>query len=130
MLLGLKKAAFLGFCISLVVCATIQTSAAQEDFLPALTKFSSGFEGQPFIYDLINRLRSQRGLTPGLPFHDGLIVCAFPNDLPKPVDQFVGNDRASPSEGTKPQKGLLRYALLKYLLLRSDTERRKFAVVV
>ena len=45
MLLGLKKAAFLGFCISLVICATIKTSAAQEDFLPALTKFTTGFDG-------------------------------------------------------------------------------------
>jgi len=45
MLLGLKKAAFLGFCISLVICGTIKISAAQEDFLPALTKFTTGFDG-------------------------------------------------------------------------------------
>jgi len=45
MLLGLKKAAFLGFCISLVVCGTTKTSGAQEDFLPALTKFTTGFDG-------------------------------------------------------------------------------------
>jgi NlpC/P60 family len=45
MLQGLKKAAFLGFCISLVICATIKTSVAQEEFLPALTKFTSGFDG-------------------------------------------------------------------------------------
>ena len=45
MFLGLKKAAFLGFCISLVVCGTIKSSAAQEDFLPALTKFTTGFDG-------------------------------------------------------------------------------------
>ena len=44
MLLSLKKAAFLGFCISLLVCGTIKTSAAQEDFLPALTKFTTGFD--------------------------------------------------------------------------------------
>jgi hypothetical protein len=46
MFLGLKKAAFLGFCISLVLCGTIKTAAAQEDFLPALTKFTTGF-GEP-----------------------------------------------------------------------------------
>jgi hypothetical protein len=45
MILGLKKAAFLGFCISLVVCGTIKTSAAQEDFLPELTKFTTGLDG-------------------------------------------------------------------------------------
>jgi hypothetical protein len=45
MFLGLKKAAFLGFCISLVICATTKTSAAQEEFLPALTKFTNGFDG-------------------------------------------------------------------------------------
>jgi hypothetical protein len=45
MLLGLKKAAFLGFCISLMICGTIKTSAAQEDFLQALTKFTTGFDG-------------------------------------------------------------------------------------
>jgi hypothetical protein len=44
MLLGLKKAVFLGFCISLVLCGTIKTAAAQEDFLPALTKFTTGFD--------------------------------------------------------------------------------------
>src|SRR5215831_19609517 len=44
MLLGLKKAAFLGFCISLVICGTVKTSAAQEDFLPDLTKFTTGFD--------------------------------------------------------------------------------------
>ena len=40
----LKKAAFLGFCVSLVICGTIKTSAAQEDFFPALTKFTTGFD--------------------------------------------------------------------------------------
>lgn len=45
MLLGLKKAVFLGCCVSLMICATIKTSAAQEDLLPALTKFTIGFDG-------------------------------------------------------------------------------------
>jgi len=45
MLVGLKKAAFLGFCISLDVSGTTKTSGAQEDFLPALTKFTTGFDG-------------------------------------------------------------------------------------
>ncbi len=41
----LKKAAFLAFCISLVICGTIKTSAAQEDFLPSLTKFTTSLDG-------------------------------------------------------------------------------------
>jgi len=45
MLLGLKKAAFLGFSISLMICGTIKTSKAQEDFLPELSKFTTGFDG-------------------------------------------------------------------------------------
>jgi hypothetical protein len=45
MLQGLKKAGFLGFCISLVICGTIKTSSAQEEMRPALTKFASSFDG-------------------------------------------------------------------------------------
>lgn len=44
MLWELKKAAFTGFCISLVICGTIKTSSAQEDFRPALTKFTTGLD--------------------------------------------------------------------------------------
>jgi len=44
MILGLKKAAFTGFCISLVICGTIKASAAQENFRPALTKFTTGLD--------------------------------------------------------------------------------------
>jgi len=45
----LKKAAFLGFCVSLVICATIQTSAAQEDFHPALTNSPPASMRQIFL---------------------------------------------------------------------------------
>lgn len=44
MLLGLKKAAFTGLCVSLVICGTIKKSSAQEDFRPALTKFTTGLD--------------------------------------------------------------------------------------
>lgn len=45
MLLGLKKAVFTGFCISLVICGTITNLSAQEEFRPVLTKFTSSFDG-------------------------------------------------------------------------------------
>src|SRR5947209_4118369 len=75
MLLGLKKAAFLGFCISLVICGTIKTSAAQEDFFPALTKFTSGFDGpdlpQPRATDSKTLL-----LLMGAQIHDTELDCS------------------------------------------------------
>ena len=48
MLLGLKKAAFTGLCVSLVICGTVKKSSAQEDFLPALTKFTTGLDAPDF----------------------------------------------------------------------------------
>ena len=45
MLLGLKKAVFKGCCISLVICGTLTSLSAQEEFRPVLTKFTSSFDG-------------------------------------------------------------------------------------
>jgi NlpC/P60 family protein len=45
MLLGLKKAVFTSFCISLVICGTITSLSAQEKFRPVLTKFTSSVDG-------------------------------------------------------------------------------------
>lgn len=44
MLCGLKKAALPGICISLVICATIKTASAQQNFRPTLTKFTTGLD--------------------------------------------------------------------------------------
>ena len=44
MLRGLKQPAFLGFCLSLIICGTSKISSAQEDFRPALTKFTTGLD--------------------------------------------------------------------------------------
>jgi hypothetical protein len=44
MLLGLKKAAFSGFCLSVVIFVIPTTSSAQEELRPALTKFTSSFD--------------------------------------------------------------------------------------
>jgi cell wall-associated NlpC family hydrolase len=44
MLLGLKKAVFTGFCISLMIGGTITNLSAQEKFRPVLTKFTSSLD--------------------------------------------------------------------------------------